>query len=117
MAGTLWIDDAASLWRLKLYDGADDIQIGIIDPTTNEFVPAARKGHGQGRFEYVSTAQCKLVPYHGNQILLWDAGLSYNEIAAQTGLSVGAIGTTLARARRRLADAYEELEESYAARG
>lgn len=50
-------------------------------------------------------------------LLLWDAGLSYHEIAAQTGLSVGAIGTTLARARRRLADAYEELEESYAARG
>jgi RNA polymerase sigma factor (sigma-70 family) len=50
-------------------------------------------------------------------LLLWDAGLSYNEISAQTGLAVGAIGTTLARARRRLADAYEELEESHAARG
>jgi len=40
-------------------------------------------------------------------LLLWDAGLSYPEIAAQTGLAVGAVGTTLARARRRLIDAYD----------
>lgn len=40
-------------------------------------------------------------------LLLWDAGLSYTEIAEQTGLAVGAVGTTLARARKRLVDAYE----------
>lgn len=40
-------------------------------------------------------------------LLLWDAGFSYQEIAAQTGLAAGAIGTTLARARRRLVEAYE----------
>lgn len=39
-------------------------------------------------------------------LLLWDAGLSYPEIAERTGLAVGAIGTTLARARKRLVDAY-----------
>lgn len=45
-------------------------------------------------------------------VLLWDAGLSYREIAGETELSPGAIGTTLARARRRLVRAYEEeLEE------
>ena len=38
-------------------------------------------------------------------LLLWDAGFSYPEIAAQTGLAVGAVGTTLARARKRLVDA------------
>ena len=43
-------------------------------------------------------------------LLLWDAGQSYTEIARQAGLAVGAIGTTLARARRRLADAYHETE-------
>ena len=43
-------------------------------------------------------------------LLLWDAGLTYQDIAAQTGLSIGAIGTTLARARRRLVEAYESLE-------
>jgi RNA polymerase sigma factor (sigma-70 family) len=40
-------------------------------------------------------------------LLLWDAGQSYTEIAKQTGLAVGAVGTTLARARRRLAEAYQ----------
>lgn len=43
-------------------------------------------------------------------LLLWDAGLNYQEIAAQTGLAVGAIGTTLARARRRLVEAHEREE-------
>lgn len=44
-------------------------------------------------------------------LLLWDAGLSYGEIAEQTGLSAGAIGTTLARARRRLVEAHAAGEE------
>lgn len=43
-------------------------------------------------------------------LLLWDAGLSYQEIALQTGLAIGAIGTTLSRARRRLVETYEEIE-------
>jgi DNA-directed RNA polymerase specialized sigma24 family protein len=42
--------------------------------------------------------------------------LSYREIASRTGLSVGAIGTTLARARKRLVDAFE-AEDDDAARG
>ena len=51
-------------------------------------------------------------------LLLWDAGLSYREIAERTGLSTGAIGTTLARARKRLVDAYAETKEADdAARG
>lgn len=50
-------------------------------------------------------------------LLLWDAGLSYEDIAQQTGLAIGAIGTTLARARRRLVDAYETTEGRDVARG
>lgn len=50
-------------------------------------------------------------------LLLWDAGCDYEEIARQTGLSRGAIGTTLARARRRLAEAYREGEDTDVARG
>jgi RNA polymerase sigma-70 factor, ECF subfamily len=48
-------------------------------------------------------------------LLLWDAGLSYTEIAAQTELAIGAVGTTLARARRRLVEAHAELEARHAA--
>jgi DNA-directed RNA polymerase specialized sigma24 family protein len=51
-------------------------------------------------------------------LLLWDSGLSYDEIAAQTGLATGAIGTTLARARKRLVEAYETgSEDEHVARG
>ncbi len=49
-------------------------------------------------------------------LLLWNAGLSYAEIAEQTGLSPGAIGTTLSRARARLVREYEETEQGHVAR-
>lgn len=48
-------------------------------------------------------------------LLLWDAGLSYADIAANTGLAVGAIGTTLARARRRLAAALQTMDGHHVA--
>lgn len=50
-------------------------------------------------------------------LLLWDAGLSYKEIAEQTGLAQTAVGTTLARARQRLVEAHTALEEKHVARG
>lgn len=47
-------------------------------------------------------------------LLLWSSGNSYQDIAEVTDLSPGAIGTTLARARRRLVEAYEEREDDAA---
>lgn len=44
-------------------------------------------------------------------LLLWDAGMSYDEIAEQTGLARGAIGTSLSRARRRLVEAHRTVED------
>jgi RNA polymerase sigma factor (sigma-70 family) len=59
-----------------------------------------------------------LTPRDREVLLLWDAGQSYDEIASQTGLAKGAIGTTLARARRRLVEAYEKGNEAdHVARG
>src|SRR5258708_34973097 len=55
----------------------------------------------------VRAALDELTPRDREVLLLWDSGLSYDEIAAQTGLARGAIGTTLSRARRRLVQAYE----------
>ena len=40
-------------------------------------------------------------------LLMREEGLDYHEIAAALGLSFGSVGTTLARARRRLVEAYE----------
>ena len=48
-------------------------------------------------------------------LLLWDAGLSYDEISEQTGLARGAIGTTLSRARQRLVEAHRTGEDQNAA--
>ena len=43
-------------------------------------------------------------------LLMKEEGLDYNEIAAALELSVTSVGTTLARARRRLAESYEALQ-------
>lgn len=62
------------------------------------------------RRQLVQEALAELTPRDREVLLLWDAGLSYPEIAEQTGLAVGAVGTTLARARKRLIDVYDRQE-------
>lgn len=69
------------------------------------------------KLETVRRALAALSERDRDVLLLWDAGLDYREIAEQTGLSPGAVGTTLSRARKRLVDAYNALEEQHAARG
>lgn len=66
----------------------------------------------------VRAALEQLSPRDREVLLLWDAGSSYDEIAAHTGLARGAVGTTLARARRRLVEAYESgVGDEHVARG
>ena len=68
--------------------------------------------------ERVRAALDRLTPRDREVLLLWDAGQSYDEIAAHTGLAKTAIGTTLARARERLVAAYETgSEDEHVARG
>jgi RNA polymerase sigma-70 factor (ECF subfamily) len=45
-------------------------------------------------------------------LLMREEGLDYNEIASALELSVASVGTTLSRARRRLVEAYESLQQS-----
>jgi RNA polymerase sigma-70 factor (ECF subfamily) len=69
------------------------------------------------RIDAVRAALDQLAERDRDALLLREAGLSYPEIAAELGLAVGSVGTTLARARQRLVRAYTALEEKHAARG
>lgn len=86
---------------------------------TNDPVPLSTPETGadeaieaQERRQQVNEALETLSERDKEVLLLWDAGLSYPEIAEQTGLAVGAIGTTLARARKRLLEAYDRMDSS-----
>lgn len=67
------------------------------------------------RREAVRAALARLSERDREVLLLWDAGLSYKEISAQTGLARGAVGTTLSRARKRLVEAHGAVEDRDAA--
>lgn len=59
----------------------------------------------------VRAALDRLTDKDREALLLKAEGFSYEEIAAALGLAPGAIGTTLARARRRLVEAYRAGEK------
>ena len=69
------------------------------------------------RMERMRLALERLTERDQTVLLLWNAGLSYAEIAEETGLARGAVSTTLARALKRLTDANSALEGEHAARG
>jgi RNA polymerase sigma factor (sigma-70 family) len=82
----------------------DPVPMSTPEPGVDETLEADE------RKAQVNQALAALSPRDREVLLLWDAGMSYPEIAEQTGLAVGAIGTTLARARKRLLEAYDRME-------
>jgi RNA polymerase sigma-70 factor (ECF subfamily) len=108
VAANLARDEARTAIRRKkhlvlLKAEAEVRQEATADPAT-EMAERERWGH-------VKEALDALSENDREALLLWDAGQSYTEIARHTGLAVGAIGTTLARARKRLADAFNAREQ------
>lgn len=83
----------------------DPVRLSAPRPTAHDLVERDEQA------QEVHEALAVLTPRDREVLLLWDAGLSYPEIAEQTGLAVGAVGTTLARARKRLVDAYDQQHE------
>ena len=69
------------------------------------------------RAERLQRALAELSETDRQVLLLWNAGFDYAEIAAQVGLAQGAIGTTLARAKKKLVNAHDALESTDAALG
>jgi RNA polymerase sigma-70 factor, ECF subfamily len=110
IAANLAHDEARSAVRQKRHLTllkAESPGAGETDPI-ERLDREAREGAARRALEQLSERDREV-------LLLWDAGLSYTEIAAQAGLAVGAIGTTLARARRRLVEAHAGLEARHAA--
>jgi len=70
------------------------------------------RGEGPEQVAAVRRALDQLSERDQEVLLLWDAGLSYAEIARQTDLKAGAIGTTLARARKKLVEAYARIPQT-----
>lgn len=79
-------------------------------PMSTPATPADEAMELDERKALVNEALAELSARDRDVLLLWDAGMSYPEIAEQTGLAVGAIGTTLARARKRLLNAYDRMD-------
>jgi RNA polymerase sigma factor (sigma-70 family) len=71
----------------------------------------------QEEAEQVKAALQALSETDRQTLVLWNAGFDYTEIAAQTGLKKSAIGTTIARAKKKLMTAYDALEDTDAAFG
>ena len=114
VASNLANDDARSAIRRKkhlvLIKGESETQQDMVPDPHSQL-------EQQERIDAVRKALARLGDRDREALLLWNAGLNYQDIAAATGLSLGAIGTTLARARKRLVEAHDELEKHHVARG
>ena len=113
VAANLAKDEARMVIRRKkhlvlLKSEVESLEDGVQDP--------AQEMAEREQWTRVREALDALSDKDREALLLWDAGQSYTEIAKHTGLAVGAVGTTLARARRRLAEAYRQREQADVAR-
>jgi RNA polymerase sigma-70 factor (ECF subfamily) len=112
VAANLARDEARTVIRRKKH-------LALIQGGMEEAAPADIESEmiRTERGERVKVALESLSERDREVLLLWDAGMSYTEIAAETGLAPGAVGTTLARARKRLVDLYEKTGRGHVARG
>ena len=100
--------DARHRRRLELMrDEAKAESVVMPDPTSME----REEGRAMAR-----KALDALAERDRDALFMREEGLSYEEIATALDLSIGSVGTTLSRARRRLMEAYEALQAPSAAR-
>ncbi len=112
VASNLAHDEARSAIRRKkhlvLIKGETETRQAVLNPQDQL--------EQKERLEAVRRSLARLSERDREALLFWNAGLNYHDIAAATGLSASAVGTTLARARRRLVEAYDALEKHHVAR-
>jgi RNA polymerase sigma-70 factor (ECF subfamily) len=91
--------------RLELLREQGEAEGGaIVEPEVTQMERAQEQARARKAIE-------ALAERDRDALLMREEGLSYDEIAAALELSVGSVGTTLSRARRRLMEAYEALDE------
>lgn len=112
VAANLARDEARTAIRRKRHLILLKSEVEVRGPGTD---PEAELERGE-REAQVRMALESLSERDREALLLWDAGQNYEEIAEALELSVGAIGTTLARARQRLVQAHRDMEQADAAR-
>jgi RNA polymerase sigma factor (sigma-70 family) len=113
VAANLARDEARTVLRRKKH-------LTLLKAESDEAAPAddpVDRMDRESRVEAAKQALGELSDRDQEVLLLWDSGFDYREIADRTGLAIGAIGTTLARARKRLVAAFEAAEERNVARG
>lgn len=113
-ASNLARDEARTVVRrkrhLKLLRVEEDVR-------AERVATPARELEARERSRRLRRALAELSERDRQVLLLWNAGFDYREIAKETGLAHGAIGTTVARAKKRLVDAHDALERTDAALG
>jgi len=114
IAANLARDEARLVVRRKRHLALLKVEASAAD--TSAAPPDAELARGE-RAARVRQALDSLAERDREVLLLWDAGLGYDEIGARVGLARGAVGTTLARAKQRLVDAHGALEDQDAALG
>jgi RNA polymerase sigma-70 factor (ECF subfamily) len=86
--------------RLQLLKGEMDVPVSPPDEVVERNEQTAQ----------VRAALAQISERDREALLLKAEGFNYDEIAETLGLAKGAVGTTLARARRRLVEAYHDME-------
>jgi len=107
VAANLARDEARTVVRRKKHLALLRTEVDGMERATD---PPDRAMEEEARSAAVRRALDALSEGDREVLLLWDAGLSYPEIAAATGLSPRSVGTTLVRARKRLVAAHDAQE-------
>lgn len=87
------------------------------EATTDPPPTPTRELEARERARRVRAALARLSDRDRQVLVLWNAGFDYGEIAERTGLSRGAIGTTVARAKQKFMSACDAQEDTDAAHG
>lgn len=113
-AANLARDDARLVVRRKRHLSLLKVETDV----TSEATPSpAQDLERKERAARVQDALGTLSERDREVLVLWNAGFDYEEISERTGLAKGALGTTIARAKKKFMSACSAREDTDAAHG